>query len=162
MDYGAVVVGGGHNGLTCAAYLARAGARVLVLERRGLAGGCGTSAASIPELPEVVFNPGPADLLGVPGQPVYRDFRLDRHGLELIPNDPFYFMPFPDGRSIFIHRSVEETVESIRAVSREDAAAYHRSVRLWSELDELLGPFFTRPAPPPGRRAGRRRQRSIG
>ena len=162
MDYDTVVVGGGHNGLTCAAYLARAGARVLVLERRGLAGGCGTSEATIPELPEFVFNPGAVELLGFTGQPVYRDFRLDRHGLELIPNDPFYFMPFHDGKSIFIHRSVEETVESIRAVSREDAAAYARYVRFWSELDELIGPFYTRPAPLPGRRPGRRRKRSIG
>ena len=56
-DYDVVVVGGGHNGLTCAAYLARAGASVLVLEQRDILGGCGTSEAMIPDLPEFTFNP---------------------------------------------------------------------------------------------------------
>jgi phytoene dehydrogenase-like protein len=165
--YDVVVVGGGHNGLTCAAYLARAGARVLVLERRGILGGCGTSEAMIPDLPEFTFNPGAVELLGFTGQPVFRDFALDRHGLELIPNDPFYFMPFPDGRAVFFHRDVEVTAESIRAVSPADAEAYVRFVRFWSELDELVGPFYTREAPLPGRRPGYRRRlprgrRSIG
>ncbi len=48
MDYDVVIVGGGHNGLTCAAYLARAGASVVVIERRDVLGGCGTSEATIP------------------------------------------------------------------------------------------------------------------
>ena len=68
-----VVVGGGHNGLTCAAYLARAGADVVVCERRELVGGCGTSEALIPELPEFTFNPGAVELLGFDEQPVYRN-----------------------------------------------------------------------------------------
>jgi beta-carotene ketolase (CrtO type) len=165
VDVDVVVVGGGHNGLTCAAYLARAGARTLVCERRSIVGGCGTSEAMIPELPEFTFNPGAVELLGFTEQPVYRDFRLEQHGLELIPNDPFYFMPFPDGKAIFIHRSVEETAESIRSVSPRDADAYLRFVRFWSQLDELIGPFYTREAPLPGRRPGwgrERRRTSIG
>lgn len=159
MDFDVVVVGGGHNGLTCAAYLARAGAKTLVCERRSIVGGCGTSEAMIPELPEFTFNPGAVELLGFTEQPVYRDFQLEKHGLELIPNDPFYFMPFPDGKAIFIHRSAEETAESIRAVSARDADAYLRFVRFWSQLDELIGPFYTREAPLPGRRPGWGRQR---
>jgi phytoene dehydrogenase-like protein len=165
MDVDVVVVGGGHNGLTCAAYLARAGASTVVCERRAIVGGCGTSESMIPELPEFTFNPGAVELLGFTEQPVYRDFRLDQHGLELIPNDPFYFMPFPDGNAIFIHGSVEETAESIRGVSPPDADAYVRFIRFWSQLDELIGPFYTREAPLPGRRPSwgpARRRSSIG
>ena len=107
-DYDVVVVGGGHNGLTCAAYLARAGASVLVLEQRDILGGCGTSEAMIPDLPEFTFNPGAVELLGFNAQPVFRDFELEKHGLELIPNDPFYFMPFPEGKAVFFYRDIEQ------------------------------------------------------
>lgn len=162
MDCDVVVIGGGHNGLTCGAYLARAGARTVVVERRSILGGCGTSEAMIPELPEFTFNPGAVELLGFTGQPVFRDFQLERFGLELIPNDPFYVMPFPDGKHVFIHRSPEQTAVSISAVSPRDAEAYLDFVRFWSQLDGLVGPFYTREAPLPGRRPGWRKRRLRG
>jgi len=158
-----VVIGGGHNGLTCAAYLARAGLEVTVVERRDVLGGCGTSEATIPEAPEFTFNAGAFDLLGFTNQPVYRDLDLSRHGLELLPNDPFFFMPFPDGSHVFIHRDPATTAESIAAASPADAEAYLEYVAFWSELDELLGPFYVRPAPLPGRhtRIRLRNRRSV-
>src|SRR5205809_294766 len=94
--------------------------------------------------------------LGFEEQPVYKDFQLDRHGLELIPNDPFFFMPFPDGSHLFVYRSAERTAEGIAAISRADAESYLRYVEFWSRLDDILAPFYTRPAPLPGRRARRR------
>ena len=161
-DYDVVVVGGGHNGLTCAAYLARAGASVLVLEQRDILGGCGTSEAMIPDLPEFTFNPGAVELLGFNAQPVFRDFELEKHGLELIPNDPFYFMPFPEGKAVFFYRDIEQTAESIREISPRDAEAYVRFVNFWSDLDQFIGPFYTREAPLPGRRPSfRRRKRRV-
>ena len=150
-DFDIAVIGGGHNGLTCAAYLARTGARVVVFERREIVGGCGTSEALIPDLPEFTFNPGAVELLGFHEQPVYKDLELERHGLELIENDPFFFIPFADGSSIFIYRDVERTVESIGAVAPEDAQAYRDYVEFWLQLDKYIGPFYTRPAPLPGR-----------
>lgn len=166
MDCDVVIVGGGHNGLTCGAYLARAGLSVIVAERRQVVGGCGTSEVLVPECPGFTFNPGAVELLGFTDQPVYRDFQLDRHGLELIPNDPFFFMPFADGSHIFIHRDVQQTAESIAAISPADAEAYRRYVHFWLQLDELVGPFSTRAAPLLGRRPGSmsrgaRRARSV-
>lgn len=148
--YDVVVIGGGHNGLTCAAYLAKSGASVVVLERRALVGGCGTSEPTIPELPGFTFNPGAFDLLGFSAQPVYRDFDLGRFGLELLDNDPFFFMPFPSGDHIFIHRSPETTAASIARFSEQDAKAYLEYVDTWSALDDLLEPYYTRQPPLPG------------
>lgn len=158
-----VVVGGGHNGLTCGAYLARGGLAVTVVERRDVLGGCGTSERTIPAAPEFVFNAGAFDLLGFTEQPVYRDLDLARHGLELLPNDPFFFMPFPDGSRLFIHRDAKKTAASIEAISAADAQAYLDYVEFWSELHHLLGPFYTRPAPLPGRRTrlNPRNRRSV-
>ena len=149
-DYDIAVIGGGHNGLTCAAYLARAGARVVVFERRDVIGGCGTSEAMIPDLPDFMFNPGAVELLGFHEQPVYKDLELHRHGLELIENDPFFFIPFTDGSHIFVYRDIERTVESIAAVAPADAQAYRDYVDFWLQLDEYIAPFYTRPAPLPG------------
>src|SRR5207248_7846078 len=59
----------------------------------------------------------------------------------------------PDGSHLFIHRDPKKTATSIAAISPPDARAYLEYVEFWSELDRLLGPFYTRPAPLPGRRA---------
>jgi beta-carotene ketolase (CrtO type) len=162
MAHDVVVIGGGHNGLTCAAYLAQAGLDVAVFERRDVLGGCGTSEATIASAPGFTFNAGAFDLLGFTQQPVYRDFQLDRHGLELLPTDPFFFMPFPDGRHIFIYRSPERTAESIGSISPADAKSYLRYVAFWSQLDDLAGPFYSRSAPLPGRRPNGAAARRAG
>jgi phytoene dehydrogenase-like protein len=144
MEYDVVVVGGGHNGLTCGAYLARAGASVLVVERRNLLGGCATSEHMIPELPEWTFNTGATELLGFTEQPVYRDFHLDRWGLELLDVDPCFFMPFPDGSRLFIWRSAERTAQEIERISPADAESYLRYVDFWTRVNQALAVATTR------------------
>lgn len=165
MDVDVLVVGGGHNGLTCAGYLARAGLSVAVLERREIVGGCATTEELVEGAPGFRFNGGATELLGFTGQPVYRDLELQRHGLEVIESDPLYVMPFPNGKHIFIHRSVDATVDSIAAVSPEDAEAYRRYHRFWGGLDEVLADTYTRPGVLPGKRprpAGARSRRRPG
>ncbi|RDI73632.1 NAD(P)-binding Rossmann-like domain [Gaiella occulta] len=152
MDFDVVVIGGGHNGLTCGAYLARAGHLTAVIERRPIVGGCATSEPLLAEHPEFLFQGGATELLGFADQPVYCDLELARHGLELIESDPHFVMPFPNGKHIFVHRSWERTAESIAAVSPEDAEAYARYYSLWGGLDEIIGPFYSRIPPIPGRR----------
>lgn len=152
MDFDVVVIGGGHNGLTCGAYLARAGLSTVVLERRSIVGGCATTEPLIEQHPGFLFQGGATELLGFRDQPVFRDFELERHGLELLDSDPMYVMPYPNGKHIFVYRSWERTAESIAAVSPKDAEAYARYYRLWGGLDELIAPYWTRKPPLPGRR----------
>ena len=118
--YDAIVVGGGHNGLTAAAYLAKAGQRVCVLERRDILGGaCVTEEVwpghRVSRASYVVSLLSPK---------VVSDLRLKDFGYEPHPLDPAYAAMDPDGRAIFFHNDLAPTVASIarRACSRSHAS----------------------------------------
>ena len=98
--YDAVIVGGGHNGLVTAAYLARAGRRVVVLEQRGHVGG----AAETTELGGVRV-PRLADTVGRLRPSVVKDLGLREHGLRLVAPDVRVFVPQPNGRAVTLARS---------------------------------------------------------
>src|SRR5678815_5632430 len=94
----AIVVGGGHNGLVTAAYLARAGQKVLVLEARDRVGG-----AAVTEEPWPGFRVSTAAYVVSLFRPeIVRDLDLGRHGYQLLPRDPSSFTPFPDGRYLLM------------------------------------------------------------
>jgi phytoene dehydrogenase-like protein len=132
--YDAIVVGGGHNGLVTAAYLARAGRRVVVLERRDHVGG----AAETAELGGVRV-PRLADTVGRIRPSVVKDLDLRSHGLRLVAPDIRVFAPRPDGGSITLWRDVARTSDGLRAsASPADAAAYPEFDRLVRSLGSFL------------------------
>ena len=134
--YDAVVIGGGHNGLVCAAYLARAGASVIVLERRHVLGG-----AAVTEEPWPGFKVSTASyVVSLLVPQIVRDLNLGRHGYEIYPLDPSYFTPFPDGRGLLVWEDAGRAAEEIARFSSKDAEAY---VRYDQDLEALAG--FVRP-----------------
>ncbi len=118
-DYDAVVIGAGHNGLTCAGYLAAAGLKTLVLERRAKVGGLAT---------DFEFFPGyHASMPNSPGSlepKVVADLELNKFGLKFIPPDPSLVVPFPDGRAMVAWRDSARTAAEIAKFSAKDVAAY--------------------------------------
>jgi phytoene dehydrogenase-like protein len=115
----AVIVGGGHNGLVAAFYLARAGLRTLVLERRGIVGGaCVTEEFA----PGFRASPG-AYVLSVLREPVWRDLRLRQRGLRVDQAGPSLHL-YPDGQALALHEDRSLTVDAIRRLSDADAGAF--------------------------------------
>ncbi len=111
-DWDAIVVGGGHNGLTAAAYMARAGKSVLVLERREQLGGACTLEQPFPE-PEYLVSPC-AYVVGLLDEGVVEELDLRRHGYEVVVADPNLWCPFGDGTSYAQFLDEERTVAHMR------------------------------------------------
>jgi phytoene dehydrogenase-like protein len=141
--YDSIVIGAGHNGLIAAAYLAKSGQRVLVLERREVIGGAAVTEEAFPGyhlstcsyvcnllLPEVI-----------------QDLDLVRHGYRIRPFDPVYFTPFPDGRYFMTFLGGAKTREQIVKFSRQDVAGYDAYWAMWDRIIARMRPLLLRPAP---------------
>jgi phytoene dehydrogenase-like protein len=109
----AIVVGGGHNGLTAAAYLARAGRSVLVLERRERLGGACTLERPFDDEPGYVVSPC-AYVVGLLDEVVVRELELERHGYNVTPADPNLWCPLPDGTSFADYLDPARTAAHLR------------------------------------------------
>ncbi|HUO31429.1 MAG TPA: FAD-dependent oxidoreductase, partial [Bryobacteraceae bacterium] len=117
--FDAIIIGGGHNGLVTAAYLARAGRRTLVLERREMVGGCAVTEEIWPG-----FRVSTASYLtSLLQERVIRDLELARFGYQVDAKDPAFFSAFPDGRCFFMWQDGRRTLEEIAKFSQRDAAA---------------------------------------
>lgn len=131
-----VVVGGGHNGLTAAAYLARAGRTVLVLERRDRLGG----AATLEEMwPGYVISPC-AYLAGLFHPRVIDDLDLRARGLEIVMGDPTYFVPFGAGQALTVWGDDRRTIESIRSFAPGQVDGWIARNALFDRIRDALRP----------------------
>src|SRR5580704_3150439 len=138
-----VIIGGGHNGLVTAFYLAKAGFKPLVLERRGQPGG-----AAITE----EFHPGfKGSILAHTAGPIrpdiLRDMQLDRHGLKLITPDVSTVSLSPDGRALVLYNDVRKAAEEIGKLSKKDATRYVEFQESLAKIGKVIGEALTL-APP--------------
>ncbi|HET8526048.1 MAG TPA: NAD(P)/FAD-dependent oxidoreductase [Actinomycetota bacterium] len=129
-----VIIGGGHNGLACAAYLAKAGLDVLVLEKRDVVGG---AAATEEPWPGYRVSSASYVVSLMPPQ-VVRELDLKRHGYEVSIITPDYFVPFPDGTSLTLWGDVERDAAAIARFSEHDAEAYVAFDRYFDHVARLL------------------------
>ncbi|HTX62598.1 MAG TPA: NAD(P)/FAD-dependent oxidoreductase [Acidimicrobiales bacterium] len=140
-DYDAVVVGGGHNGLVAAAYLARAGMRTVVLEGRHKTGGAATTDAPWPEAPEIRVT-RLSYVMSLLPPTILKDLSLERHGYKVFPMGPYY-QAFPDGTSIKIWSDdAAKNYEEIAKFSKHDAEAMPKWDAWLAGLADVLGPML--------------------
>jgi phytoene dehydrogenase-like protein len=145
-DFDAVVIGAGHNGLTAAAYLARAGHSTLVLERRDIVGGCCVTEEIAPGCRASTTS----YIASMLRPEVIRDLKLAQHGLRMIPCDPALQVPFSDGHLVSWWADRERVVAELRKISSRDAETFVRIDDRLKKLARYLQPFFLEPPPEPG------------
>ncbi len=140
--YDAIVIGGGHNGLVAAAYLAGSGARTVVLEGRHKTGGAATTESPWPEAPEFKVT-RLSYVMSLLPPTIIKDLALDRHGYKIFPMGPYY-QAFPDGGSITLYADdAQRNYESVAKWSRADAEAMPRWDAWLAGLADVLGPLLT-------------------
>lgn len=139
--YHAIIIGGGHNGLVCAAYLARAGKRVLVLERQDVAGG----AAVTDEIAPGYKVSTASYLVSLLLPEIERELELKRHGYKVLNRNPSSFTPLPDGRHLLLGPDEAFNRAQIARFSQRDAEAYPRYEAWLTRVAECIEPLLDGP-----------------
>ncbi len=143
MKYDAIVVGGGHNGLVTACYLARAKWRVLVLERRYVVGGACVTEEVFPG-----FKVSTAAYVNSLFRPeIIRDLRLAEYGFEAIERNPASFSPFLDGRYLMLGRGLAQDADEIAKFSKRDAQNYPKYEAMLERVASVVEPTLTQVPP---------------
>ena len=141
--YDAIVIGAGHNGLTAAAYLARAGLSTLVLERRDIVGGCCVTE----EIAAGCRVSTTSYIASMLRPEVISELQLGSHGLRMIPCDPAIQVPFPDGHVVPWWVDPERARQEFSKISAKDAARFVQVDNQLKKLARYLQPFFMEPPP---------------
>jgi phytoene dehydrogenase-like protein len=139
----AIIVGGGHNGLVAAFYLARAGLKVTVLERRGFVGG----ACATEELFDGYRVSSCSYVLWMLQSKVMEDMQLRRRGLEYKVLDPIQFNPYKDGSYAFFWMDEARTQQELRRLNEHDARTYPEFNKFWSRAASLVNHFLLKDPP---------------
>jgi len=142
--YDAIIVGGGHNGLVCAAYLAKAGKKVLVLERRHVLGGAAVSEEVFPGFTFSVCS----YVVSLFRPHIIRDLQLAKHGFELIPLE-CSFLPLPDGDSLCRWSDPELSRREVSRFSKKDAEVYPEFGLAMKKMAHFVKEMIDNPAPQP-------------
>jgi beta-carotene ketolase (CrtO type) len=151
--YDAIVIGAGHNGLTCACYLAKAGLKVLVLEQYHTAGGMTIS--------EEITRPGFLSDVHASGyalaklSPAPQELELAEYGLEPITPDPNWAQVFPYGSSLLVYRDLEDTIRGIARFSERDAETWRRLYGLYQKTKPAVVKGMNAPPPTLAKEFGR-------
>lgn len=145
MRYDCLIIGGGHNGLVAAAYLAREGRRVCVLERRHLVGGC-----CVTESPWPGYRVSTAAyVISLFAPEIIRELKLGQYGLRILPRDPSSFTPLLDGRYLLLGPDLAASCREIAKFSPRDAQRYPHYQQWLEKVAEQLEPLLAQPAPDP-------------
>jgi len=142
-NYDAIIIGAGHNGLTTAAYLANAGKKVLVLERRPVIGGIAGTGEVFPGFKFSTCE----HLAGSFARKIISDLDLQKHGLEILPLKPLLFAPSLDGSSLVIPPDPADAAAEIGRHSKNDAGKYPALCALLKKLSAYLLTLYSLPLP---------------
>src|SRR5215204_4204270 len=143
--YDTVIIGAGHNGLVTAAYLARGGRKVLVLERRELVGGCVVTEEIWPG-----FKVSTASYVNSLFRPeIIRDLELKRHGFAMLPRNPSSFTPLPDGRYLLMGPDKDLTKNEVSKFSTRDAENLPKYEAMLERVASFLEPMLIETPPNP-------------
>ena len=139
--YDAIVIGGGHNGLTSGAYFARHGARTVVLESRNKTGGAADTSAPFADHPDINVTTY-SYVMSLMPPTIIRELNLKRHGYDVTPFGP-YFQAFPDGRAIAVYADdARKSYDSIAQFSKKDADTLPKWEAWMKGVSDVLGPLL--------------------
>jgi phytoene dehydrogenase-like protein len=153
-SYDAVVIGGGHNGLVAAAYLARSGAKTLVLEQRAATGGAATTETPWADAPQFKVT-RLSYVMSLLPPTILNDLQLEKHGYKVFPMGPYY-QAFPEGGSLTLYEEESQRAyDEIAKWSKKDADAYPQWNAWLGGLADVLGPLLLTVPPNLGSRRPR-------
>ena len=144
--YDAIIIGGGHNGLTAGAYFAREGARTVVLEARNKTGGAADTSAPFAEHPDINVTTY-SYVMSLMPPTIIRELKLKQFGYDVTPFGP-YFQAFPDGRAVTVYADDnQKSYDSIAQFSKRDADTLPKWEEWLKGVSDVLGPLLLRVPP---------------